>query len=207
MASKSYTSTPSDISLSHWMCNNNVEQPLESTPLNRNISLQTHHSPMKECDQVFESDHTSLDSNLGLLTPSSPLFDTTPTYIEHHEITPMNELVFHLDHDNGPQFDSTLMSNTKVDTISLIMPNIFSTLVGDGKDEDICMPLPELHNDEIMSSLVKEKSITMLDDHVCSNMVTRKKKRDNSFKVALHNVTTRKKTCIAPKDEKFKGKL
>eukprot|EP01018_Ginkgo_biloba_P002522 Gb_38646 [translate_table: standard] len=98
------------------------------------------------------------------------------------------------------------MSNTKVDTISSITPNIFSTPVGDGKDEDICMPLLELHNDEIMPSLVKEKSTTMLDDLVCSSMVTRKKKRYNSFKVAPCNVTTHKKTCLTPKDEKLKGK-
>eukprot|EP01018_Ginkgo_biloba_P033480 Gb_07965 [translate_table: standard] len=184
MASESYTSTPNDVSLSHWMCNKNVEQPLESTP----------------------SDHTSLHLDIGLLAPSSPIFDATPTYIEHHEITPMNELVFHLDDDNGLKFDSTPIFNTERDIISSIMPNIFSTPVGDGKDDDICMPLPELHNDEIMSSLMKEKSATMLDDLVCSSMVTRKKKRDNYFKVAPGNATTRKKTCLTPKYEKFKGK-
>eukprot|EP01018_Ginkgo_biloba_P005344 Gb_11619 [translate_table: standard] len=184
MALESYTSTLNDISLSHWMCNKNVEQPLESAP----------------------SNHTSLHLDIGLLTPSSPIFDATPTYIEHHEITPLNELVFHLDHDNGPQFDSKPIFNTERDTSSSITPNIFSTPVGDGKDDDICMPFPELHNDKIMSSILKEKFATMLDDLVCSSMVTRKKKRDNSFKVAPRNATTRKKTCLTPKYEKFKGK-
>eukprot|EP01018_Ginkgo_biloba_P034722 Gb_22567 [translate_table: standard] len=98
------------------------------------------------------------------------------------------------------------MSSTNVDTISSITPNIFSTPAADGKDEDICMPLSKLHNDEIMSSLVKKTSTTMSDDLVCSTVVRKKNKNDNSFKVAPHNVTTRKKTCLTPKDEKFKGK-